>query len=105
MENTKHVNPFEEVHKKAQAAKDRARKVREEDTELRERNEQSKAASEDAKDKTHARLVSPGQDPRPTLLSPLQRSRNGVEAEEIHSHEHPSTTPTLDALYEVPKLL
>ncbi len=89
MENTKHVNPFEDVHKKAQAAKDRARKVREEDTELRDRNEQRKAAAEDAKDKTHARLVNPWQDPRPTLLSVLQRSRKGAEAEEIHSDGHP----------------
>ena len=52
MEDTTHVNPFEDVHKKAQAAKDRARKVREKDTELRERNEHRKAAAEDAKNKT-----------------------------------------------------
>ena len=52
MENTTHVNTFEDVHKKAQAAKDRARKVREKDTELRERNERREAAAEEAKNKT-----------------------------------------------------
>ena len=52
MENQKYVNPFEEVYKKARAAKDRARKVKEEDTVLRERNTQQAIAAADAEKKT-----------------------------------------------------
>ena len=88
MENMKHINPFEDVHKKAQAAKDRARKVREEDTELRERNEHRKAAEEDARTRP-ARPAILGEDSRPTLLSLLQRSRKDAEAEEISFRGHP----------------
>ena len=37
MENKEYVNPFEDVHKKAKALKDRARETSKKDAELRER--------------------------------------------------------------------
>ena len=49
METKQYVNPFEEVHQKVQAYKDRARKIREGDTELRERNTRQTATADDAK--------------------------------------------------------
>jgi len=53
VENNQYVNPFEDVYKKVQALKDRSRKIREKDTELRERNKQQvAAASEDTEKKT-----------------------------------------------------
>jgi hypothetical protein len=56
MENKSYVNPYEDVHRKARAVNDHARKIREEETETRERNTQraiaAAAAAEDAGKKT-----------------------------------------------------
>lgn len=46
MDNKPYVNPFENVHKKVQALKDQARKVKEHDAEMRERNQQEAASAE-----------------------------------------------------------
>jgi hypothetical protein len=52
MEDKPYVNPFEDVHRKAQASHDHARKVREEDMVVRERNARREATAEDDTKKT-----------------------------------------------------
>ncbi len=52
MEKKQYVNPFEDVHQKVQAFKDLARKAKERDTELRERNTRQSAAAEDTEKTT-----------------------------------------------------
>jgi len=49
MENKKPLNPFQEVHERARKAADRAREVREKDSELRKK----KVAEEAARDGAH----------------------------------------------------
>ena len=46
MESKKPLNPFEDVHKKAQDAIDHAREVREKEAELRKKKAEEKAVRE-----------------------------------------------------------
>jgi|SRR5208282_6910238 len=57
MASKKYVNPFQDVHEKAQAAIDHARRVREEEAERRKKNAEEEAARENVVPRRKLRIV------------------------------------------------